>query len=168
MPAFIPITIYLNCKPMVVASISDAAKALEQPWPYVAKPRRLEAVRMIKECLAGHCNQQAAIDAFKAAAIEQGLFTQTPPSVGLTKFDGFLEIWCEPILLSPSGPLAGFAGHRYADRFRGVGILLRMRQRSTAVRFHMARSKPGDLNMAWKSFREVGEKMHSTEYDRPL
>ncbi|WP_352721915.1 DUF982 domain-containing protein [Mesorhizobium sp. M0306] len=60
MPAFIPITIYLNCKPMVVASISDAAKALEQPWPYVAKPRRLEAVRMIKECLAGHCNQQAA------------------------------------------------------------------------------------------------------------
>lgn len=49
MPAFIPITIYLNCKPMVVASISDAAKALEQPWPYVAKPRRLEAVRMIRD-----------------------------------------------------------------------------------------------------------------------
>lgn len=91
MPAFIPITIYLNCKPMVVASISDAAKALEQPWPYVAKPQRFEAVRMIKECLAGHCNQQAAIDAFKAAAIEQGLFTQRPPSVGLTKFDAVVR-----------------------------------------------------------------------------
>ncbi|WP_352619657.1 MULTISPECIES: DUF982 domain-containing protein [unclassified Mesorhizobium] len=74
-----------------VPSISDAAKALEQPWPYVAKPRRLEAVRMIRECLAGHCNQQAAIDAFKAAAIEQGLLTQRPSSVGLTKLDAVVR-----------------------------------------------------------------------------
>ncbi|WP_352636368.1 DUF982 domain-containing protein [Mesorhizobium sp. M0145] len=74
----------------MVASISDAAKALEQPWPYLAKPRRLEAVRMIKECLAGHCNQQAAIDAFKAAAAEQGL-KQRPPLVGLKRLGGIVE-----------------------------------------------------------------------------
>ncbi|WP_352900025.1 DUF982 domain-containing protein [Mesorhizobium sp. M1340] len=91
MTAFIPITIYLNGKSTVVASISDAAKALEQPWPYVAKPRRLEAVRMIKECLAGHCNQQAAIDAFKAAAAEQGLLKQRPPLVGLKRLGGIVE-----------------------------------------------------------------------------
>ncbi|MER8532095.1 DUF982 domain-containing protein [Mesorhizobium sp. M1005] len=79
MPAFVPITIYLDCSPTVIASIADAAKALDQPWPYMGKRRRYEAIRMIRECMAGHCSQQAAIEAFKAAATEQGLLKQKPP-----------------------------------------------------------------------------------------
>ncbi|PAQ08385.1 DUF982 domain-containing protein [Mesorhizobium temperatum] len=73
MAAFIPITVYLNHKPTVVASIADAGTALQQPWPLMEKPSRLEAIRMIEECLAGHCSLQAAFAAFKAAASEQGL-----------------------------------------------------------------------------------------------
>ncbi|MER8398208.1 DUF982 domain-containing protein [Mesorhizobium sp. M1348] len=73
MPTFIPITIYLNGNATVVKTIADAAKALEQPWPHTAKPGRLKAMRMIKECMAGHCSQYAAFGAFKAAATEQGL-----------------------------------------------------------------------------------------------
>jgi hypothetical protein len=46
MTAFVPITIYLNHRPMVVASIADAAKALQQPWPFMDKPSRLEAIRI--------------------------------------------------------------------------------------------------------------------------
>ncbi|TIN05481.1 DUF982 domain-containing protein [Mesorhizobium sp.] len=91
MPTFIPITIYLNRKPIVVASIPEAAKALQQPWPFMDKPSRLEAIRMIEECLAGHCTQQAAFDAFKAAASEQGLLKRRPPSVGLRQFDVVAE-----------------------------------------------------------------------------
>ncbi|TJW38728.1 MAG: DUF982 domain-containing protein [Mesorhizobium sp.] len=91
MPTFIPITIYLNHKPIVVASIPEAANALQQPWPFMDKPSRLEAIRMIEECLAGHCTQQAAFDAFKAAASEQGLLKRKPPSAGLRKFDGVAE-----------------------------------------------------------------------------
>ncbi|RWO78190.1 DUF982 domain-containing protein [Mesorhizobium sp.] len=91
MAAFIPITIYLNHKPIVVASIPEAAKALQQPWPFIDRPSRLEAIRMIEECLAGHCTQKAAFDAFKAAASEQGLLKRRPPSVGLRKFDGVAE-----------------------------------------------------------------------------
>ncbi|BCH15001.1 DUF982 domain-containing protein [Mesorhizobium sp. L-2-11] len=89
MPAFIPITIYLNHRSMLVASIADAETALQQPWPFMDKPSRLEAIRMIEECLAGHCSHQAA--AFKAAASEQGLLKRNPPSVGLRKFDGVAE-----------------------------------------------------------------------------
>ncbi|WP_353038799.1 DUF982 domain-containing protein [Mesorhizobium sp. M1300] len=73
MPAFIPITIHLNDKSMVVSSIADAAKVLEQLWPKMNKPGRLKAIRMIEECIAGHCSQQAAFDAFKSAAREQRL-----------------------------------------------------------------------------------------------
>ena len=91
MTAFIPITIYLNGKSIAVASIADAAKALQQPWPAMDRPSRLDAIRMIEECLAGHCGQQAAIAAFKAAASEQGLLKQTAPSAGLKKFDGVAE-----------------------------------------------------------------------------
>jgi hypothetical protein len=91
MTAFIPITIYLNHRPMVVASIAEAAKALQQPWPSMDKPSRLEAIRMIEECLAGHCSHQAAFAAFEAAATEQGLHKQKPPSEGLKKFDGVAE-----------------------------------------------------------------------------
>ncbi|RWQ41982.1 MAG: DUF982 domain-containing protein [Mesorhizobium sp.] len=91
MAAFIPITVYLNHKPMVVASIADAETALQQPWPLMEKPSRLEAIRMIEECLAGHCNHQAAFAAFKAAASEQGLLKRKRPSVGLKKFDGVVE-----------------------------------------------------------------------------
>ncbi|RWN51273.1 DUF982 domain-containing protein [Mesorhizobium sp.] len=91
MTAFVPITIYLNHRPMVVASIADAAKALQQPWPFMDKPSRLEAVRMIEECLAGHCSHQAAFDAFKAAASEQRLLKRRPPSEGLRQFDGVAE-----------------------------------------------------------------------------
>ncbi|RWK57141.1 MAG: DUF982 domain-containing protein [Mesorhizobium sp.] len=74
-----------------VASIADAAKALQQPWPSMDKPVRLEAIRMIEECLAGHCSHQAAFAAFEAAASEQGLLEQKPPSAGLRKFDGVAE-----------------------------------------------------------------------------
>ncbi|MER8827506.1 DUF982 domain-containing protein [Mesorhizobium sp. M0938] len=91
MTAFIPITIYLNHKPVVVASIAAAAKALQHPWPSMNKPSRLEAIRMVEECLAGHCSQQAAFAAFEAAAAEQGLHKQRPPSEGLKKFDGVAE-----------------------------------------------------------------------------
>lgn len=73
MPAFIPITIYLDRNATVVKTIADAAKALEQPWPYMRRQGRLKAIRLIQECMAGHCSQQAAFDAFKAAAMEQGL-----------------------------------------------------------------------------------------------
>ncbi|RWP54418.1 DUF982 domain-containing protein [Mesorhizobium sp.] len=90
MPAFIPITIYLD-RPILVASIPDAAKALQQPWPFMDKPSRLEAIRMIEECLAGHCTQQAAFDAFRTAASEQGLLKRKPPSEGLRQFDGVAE-----------------------------------------------------------------------------
>ncbi|RWM87471.1 MAG: DUF982 domain-containing protein [Mesorhizobium sp.] len=90
MPAFIPITIYLD-RSMLVASIPDAAEALRLPWPFMDKPSRLEAIRMIEECLAGHCTQQAAFEAFKAAASEQGLLKRKPPSVGLRQFDGVAE-----------------------------------------------------------------------------
>jgi Protein of unknown function (DUF982) len=91
MPAFIPITIYLNDRSMLIASIPDAETALQQPWPFMDKPCRLEAIRMIEECLAGHCTQQAAFDAFKAAASEQGLLKRKHPSIGLRKFDGVAE-----------------------------------------------------------------------------
>ncbi|WP_198032922.1 MULTISPECIES: DUF982 domain-containing protein [unclassified Mesorhizobium] len=91
MPAFIPITIYLNDRSMLIASIPDAETALQQPWPFMDKPSRLEAIRMIEECLAGHCTQQAAFDAFRAAASEQGLLKRKPPSIGLRKFDGVAE-----------------------------------------------------------------------------
>ncbi|MCF6113615.1 DUF982 domain-containing protein [Mesorhizobium muleiense] len=91
MPAFIPITIYLNDRSMAIASIADAAKALQQPWPFMDKPSRLEAIRIIDECLAGHCTHQTAFAAFEAAASEQGLLKQKPPSVGLRKFDGVAE-----------------------------------------------------------------------------
>ena len=91
MPAFIPITIYLNDRSMLIASIPDAETALQQPWPFMDKPSRLEAIRMIEECLAGHCTQQAAFDAFKAAASEQGLLKRKPPSEGLRQFDGVAE-----------------------------------------------------------------------------
>ncbi|CAH2397527.1 DUF982 domain-containing protein [Mesorhizobium ventifaucium] len=91
MPAFIPITIHLNDRSMAIVSIADAAKALQQPWPFMDKPSRLEAIRMIEECLAGHCSHQAAFAAFEAAASEQGLLKQKPPSVGLRKFDGVAE-----------------------------------------------------------------------------
>ncbi|RWO85971.1 DUF982 domain-containing protein [Mesorhizobium sp.] len=91
MTAFVPITIFLNHRPMVVASIADAAKALQQPWPFMDKPSRLEAIRMIEECLAGHCSHQAAFAAFEAAATEQGLHKQKPPSEGLKKFDEVAE-----------------------------------------------------------------------------
>ena len=91
MAAFIPITVYLNHKPMVVASIADAETALQKPWPLMEKPSRLEAIRMIEECLAGHCSHQAAFAAFEAAASEQGLLKQKPPSAGLRKFDGVAE-----------------------------------------------------------------------------
>ncbi|WP_254019653.1 DUF982 domain-containing protein [Mesorhizobium escarrei] len=77
MPTSIPITIYLNHKPIVVASIPEAAKALQQPWPFMDKPSRLEAIRMIEECLAGHCTQQAAFAALKAAASEQGFSSRS-------------------------------------------------------------------------------------------
>jgi hypothetical protein len=46
---------------------------------------------MIEECLAGHCSPQAAFAAFEAAATEQGLHKQKPPSAGLKKFDGVAE-----------------------------------------------------------------------------
>ncbi|MET3577505.1 DUF982 domain-containing protein [Mesorhizobium sp. M0988] len=91
MTAFIPITIYLNHRPMVVASIAAAAKALQQPWPSMDKPSRLEAIRMIEECLAGHCSHQAAYAAFEAAASEQGLLERKPPSVGLKRLDRVAE-----------------------------------------------------------------------------
>ncbi len=91
MTAFIPITIYLNHKSMVVASIADAANALQQQWPSMDKQSRLEAIRRLEECLAGHCSHQAAFAAFEAAASEQGLLKQKPPSVGLRKFDGVAE-----------------------------------------------------------------------------
>ncbi|WP_301555179.1 DUF982 domain-containing protein [Mesorhizobium ventifaucium] len=91
MTAFIPISIHLNGKSMAIASIADAAKALQQPWPSMDKPSRLEAIRMIEECLAGHCSHQAAFAAFEAAASEQGLLRQKPPSAGLRKFDGVAE-----------------------------------------------------------------------------
>ncbi|RWN50457.1 DUF982 domain-containing protein [Mesorhizobium sp.] len=91
MPAFISITIYLNDRSMLVASIPDAETALQEPWPFMDKPSRLRAIRMIEECLAGHCTQQAAFDAFKAAASEQGLLKRKPPSVGLRKFDWVAE-----------------------------------------------------------------------------
>jgi hypothetical protein len=91
MTAFLPITISLNGTSMVIASIADAAKALQQPWPSMDRPSRLEAIRMIEECLAGHCTHQAAFDAFEAAATEQGLHKQKPPSVGLRQFDGVAE-----------------------------------------------------------------------------
>ncbi|RWQ44039.1 MAG: DUF982 domain-containing protein, partial [Mesorhizobium sp.] len=87
MPAFIPIIIYLNDRSMLIASIADAETALQQPWPFMDKPCRLEAIRIIEECLAGHCTQQAAFDAFRAAASEQGLLKRKPPSIGLRKFD---------------------------------------------------------------------------------
>ncbi|MER9270489.1 DUF982 domain-containing protein [Mesorhizobium sp. M0643] len=73
MPVFVSIAVCLNGNVTMVASIADAAKVLQQPWPKIAKPSRLNAIRMIEECLAGHCSQQAAFDAFKAAATEQGL-----------------------------------------------------------------------------------------------
>lgn len=92
MTAFIPITISLNDRSMVIASIADAAKALQQPWPSMDGPSRLEAIRMIEECLAGHCTHQAAFAAFEAAATEQGLHKQKPPSVGLKQFDGVAEV----------------------------------------------------------------------------
>ncbi|TKB27892.1 MAG: DUF982 domain-containing protein, partial [Mesorhizobium sp.] len=57
----------------VVKTIADAAKALEPPWPYMGRQGRLKAIRLIQECMAGHCSQQAAFDAFKAAAMGQGL-----------------------------------------------------------------------------------------------
>ncbi|TIL39061.1 MAG: DUF982 domain-containing protein [Mesorhizobium sp.] len=91
MTAFTPISITLNGKAMAIASIADAAKALKQPWPSMDKPSRLEAIRMIEECLAGHCSHQAAFAAFEAAASEQGLLDQKPPSAGLRKFDGVAE-----------------------------------------------------------------------------
>ncbi len=91
MPTFIPITIYLNHRSMLVASIPDVETALQQPWPFMDKPSRLEAIRMVEECLAGHCTQQAAFDAFKAAASEQGVLKRKLPSVGLRKFDGVAE-----------------------------------------------------------------------------
>lgn len=47
MTAFIPITIYLNHKPVVVASIADAKTALQQPWPVMGKPSRLEAIEWL-------------------------------------------------------------------------------------------------------------------------
>jgi hypothetical protein len=78
MPMFIPITIHLNHKAVVVSSIADAAKALEQPWPKMNKPARLKAIRLITECIAGHCSQQAAFDAFKSAAREQRLLGRRP------------------------------------------------------------------------------------------
>jgi hypothetical protein len=91
MAAFIPITIHLNHRSMVISSIADAAKALEKPWPFMDKQSRLEAIRMVEECLAGHCSHQAAFAAFKAAASEQGLLKRTHPSVGLKKFEGIAE-----------------------------------------------------------------------------
>ncbi|RWB30454.1 MAG: DUF982 domain-containing protein [Mesorhizobium sp.] len=91
MTAFIPITIYLNHKAVVVASIADAKTALQQPWPVMGKPSRLEAIRMVDECLAGHCSQHAAIAAFQTAATEQGLLKRKPPSIGLKKFDRVAE-----------------------------------------------------------------------------
>ncbi|RWO27850.1 DUF982 domain-containing protein [Mesorhizobium sp.] len=91
MTAFTPISITLNGKAMAIASIADAAKALKQPWPSMDKPSRLEAIRMFEECLAGHCSHQAAFAAFEAAASEQGLLEQKPPSTGLRKFDGVAE-----------------------------------------------------------------------------
>ncbi|RWQ64492.1 DUF982 domain-containing protein [Mesorhizobium sp.] len=91
MPAFMPITIYLNHRLILVASIPDAETALQQPWPFMDKPSRLEAIRMVEECLAGHCSHQAAFAAFEEAASEQGLLKEKPPSVGLRKFDGVAE-----------------------------------------------------------------------------
>ncbi len=91
MAAFIPITIYLYEKRMPIASIADAEAALKLPWPFMDKPQRLTAIRMIDECVAGHCSRLAAFEAFTAAAIEQGLLKQHPPSAGLETFDGVAE-----------------------------------------------------------------------------
>ncbi|WP_352979744.1 DUF982 domain-containing protein [Mesorhizobium sp. M1378] len=68
----------------MVSSIADAAKALEQPWPFMTKSSRLDAFRVL-ECMAGHCSQQAAIEAFKAA------IKQKPPSVGIKALSGVAE-----------------------------------------------------------------------------
>jgi hypothetical protein len=76
---------------MVISSIADAAKALKKPWPFMDKQSRLEAIRMVEECLAGHCSHQAAFAAFEAAASEQGLLERKPPSVGLKRLDGVAE-----------------------------------------------------------------------------
>ncbi|WP_352901946.1 DUF982 domain-containing protein [Mesorhizobium sp. M1307] len=54
MRAFSPITICLNRNLTVVASIADAMKVLQQPWPRMGKPGRLNAIRMVEESLAGH------------------------------------------------------------------------------------------------------------------
>jgi hypothetical protein len=91
MAAFIPITIYLNHTRMVIASVADAEAALRQSWPFSEKPRLVKAIRMIEECLAGHCSQQAAFEAFTAAADEQGLLKQHLPSAGLETFDRVAE-----------------------------------------------------------------------------
>ncbi|WP_419697161.1 DUF982 domain-containing protein [Mesorhizobium muleiense] len=76
---------------MLVASIPDAETALQRPWPFMDQPSRLEAIRMVEECLAGHCSHQTAFAAFEAAATEQGLLKRKRPSEGLKKFDGVAE-----------------------------------------------------------------------------
>ncbi|WP_352846237.1 DUF982 domain-containing protein [Mesorhizobium sp. M0199] len=91
MRAFSPITICLNRNLTVVASIADAMKVLQQPWPRMGKPGRLKAIRMVEESLAGHCSQQAAFEAFKAAAAEQGLLRTRGTSTGLGKCARMVE-----------------------------------------------------------------------------
>ncbi len=61
MAALIPITIYLNGKRMLVASVADAEAALKLPWPFMDKPQRLTAIRMIDECVAGHLQPTSCI-----------------------------------------------------------------------------------------------------------
>ncbi|ESX83345.1 hypothetical protein X759_03295 [Mesorhizobium sp. LSHC420B00] len=75
----------------MVASIADAMKVLQQPWPRMGKPGRLKAIRMVEESLAGHCSQQAAFEAFKAAAAEQGLLRTRGTSTGLGKCARMVE-----------------------------------------------------------------------------
>ncbi|RWF63638.1 MAG: hypothetical protein EOS26_31510 [Mesorhizobium sp.] len=57
----------------------------------MGKPSRLEAIRMVDECLAGHCSLHAAIAAFQTAATEHRLLKRKPPSIGLKKFDRVAE-----------------------------------------------------------------------------
>lgn len=60
--------------PTYVASAADMSSALSRgDWPSKTGEAYRRAVRLASEAMAGNCSTASALDAFRAAAIEQNI-----------------------------------------------------------------------------------------------
>ncbi|MGX8008870.1 DUF982 domain-containing protein [Mesorhizobium sp. ORM8.1] len=88
MTDFLPLTVgFLGRRPVVVATVADAAATLDLNWPDPRNPAYLRAAELLGKAQAGVCQPRVAFEAYRIAVARQGLLMDSSRSSALQVLD---------------------------------------------------------------------------------